>query len=88
MAEVGKESRKEKIRNLIIREIMNVQYNIIEVILVGVRRLRWFGNFKRMRSHRIPKMILVWNAEGRRKKRSLEKKDGRSKKYGQQSPNR
>jgi hypothetical protein len=54
-------SRKEKIRNLNIRYIMNVIIQVIEE-----RRLRWFGHFKRIRIIIIPKM--EWNAQGRGRK--------------------
>ena len=51
--------RKEKIR-----QIMNAQYNITEVM--EKRQLRWFGYLKRMGSDRIPEMILKWNGERER----------------------
>ena len=41
-----------------------IQHNTFEVI--EERRLRWLGHL-RMGSDRIPKMILKWNVEGRRK---------------------
>jgi hypothetical protein len=43
--------RNKNTKNLEIREIMNAQYNIIDV--VEERRLRLFGYFKRMGSKRI-----------------------------------
>ena len=51
-----KKSRKEKIMSLKIRKFVNVQHIIVEVI--EKRRLKWFGHLKRIRSNRIPKMIL------------------------------
>ena len=52
-------SRKANIKNLKIKEIMNVQYKIIERI--EERRLRWFGYLKRMRNNRISEVIMQWN---------------------------
>jgi hypothetical protein len=42
----ARKSRKEKVRNDTIREIMGVGKNILEVI--EEKRLRWFGHVKRM----------------------------------------
>ena len=44
---------------------MKVDKNILEVI--EERKLRWLGHIKRMGEDRIPKMILEWNSEGRRR---------------------
>ena len=49
----ARRSRKEKIRNLEIRETTNVVPNIIEVT-EKKKTIRWFGHLK-MRSDRIPK---------------------------------
>jgi hypothetical protein len=38
--------RKEKVRNVTIREIMEVGKNILEII--EEKRLRWFGHVKKM----------------------------------------
>ena len=56
-------SRKKKITDLKIRKIMNFQ-PINEAI--EQKRLKWFGQFKRMRSKRIPKMTLKWMDRVRR----------------------
>jgi hypothetical protein len=45
-------SRKEKVRNVTIREVMEVRKNILEVI--EEKRLRWFGHVKRMPGSRLP----------------------------------
>ena len=58
----SRKSRKDKTRNLKIREIMNVQQSIIEVI--DERQLRCFGHFNRKESDITPKMILEWNIVG------------------------
>ena len=44
---------------------MKVDKNVHEVI--EELKLRWFGHIPRMGEDRIPKMILEWNAEGRRR---------------------
>ena len=62
-------SRKNKIRNLRITEIINLKHNMIEII--GERGLRFFGHLKRMGSDRIPKMVLEWNVDGTKGRESL-----------------
>ena len=52
---------KEGIRKLKIQRRMKMLHRIIE--LIGERRLRWFGHFKRMGSDRILKMIMEWVAK-------------------------
>jgi hypothetical protein len=42
----ARKSRKEKARNVTIREVMEVRKNILEV--TEEKRLRWFGYVKRM----------------------------------------
>ena len=49
-----RKSRKEKIGNMGIREIINVQHNID---VIEERLLRWFGHLKRMGSKRILEII-------------------------------
>jgi hypothetical protein len=48
----ARKSRKEKVRNVTIREIMKVGKNILEV--TEEKRLRWFGHIKRMPGNRLP----------------------------------
>jgi hypothetical protein len=55
-------SRKENVRNVTIRKIMEVGKNISEVI--EEKRLRWFGHVKRMPGNRLPLKILEWEPEG------------------------
>jgi hypothetical protein len=59
-------SRKEKVRNGIIRAIMEVGKNILEVI--EEKLLRWFGHVKRMPGNRLPQKILEWEPEGMRRR--------------------
>jgi hypothetical protein len=51
-----RKSRKEKVRNVTIREVMEVGKNILEV--VEEKRLRWFGHVKRIPGNRLPLKIL------------------------------
>jgi hypothetical protein len=60
----ARKSRKEKVRNGTIREVMEVGKNILEVI--EEKRLRWFGHVKRMPGNRLPRKILEWEPEGKR----------------------
>jgi hypothetical protein len=69
----ARKSRKEKVRNVTIREIMEVGKNILEV--TEEKRLRWFGHLKRMPGNRLPRNILEWEAEGTRR-REDPKRDG------------
>ena len=46
--------------------IMNVQHNMVKV--TEGRQIIWFGHLKRIKSKKIPKVILQWNAKGRRRK--------------------
>jgi hypothetical protein len=62
----ARKSRKEKVRNGTIREIMEVGKNILEVI--EEKRLRWFGHVKRMPRNRLPLKILEWEPEGTRRR--------------------
>jgi hypothetical protein len=58
----ARKSRKGKVRNVTIREVMEVGENILEVI--EEKRLRWFGHVKRMPGNRLPLKILEWEPEG------------------------
>jgi hypothetical protein len=62
----ARKSRKEKVRNVTIREIMEVGKNILEV--TEEKRLRWFGHVKRMPGNRLPLKILEWEPEGTRRR--------------------
>jgi hypothetical protein len=62
----ARKSRKEKVRNVTIREVMEVRKNILEVI--EENRLRWFGHVKRMPGNRLPLKVLEWEPEGTRRR--------------------
>jgi hypothetical protein len=63
----ARKSRKEKVRSVTIREIMEVGKNILEVI--EEKRLRWFGRVKRTPRNRLPMKILEWEPEGTPRRR-------------------
>ena len=48
-------SRREKIRNTVIREKMKVKGSLAEDI--KITQVRWFGHVKRMMEDRLPKKI-------------------------------
>jgi hypothetical protein len=52
----ARKSRKEKVRNVTIRDVMEVGKNILEVI--EEKRLRWFGHVMRMPGNRLPPKVL------------------------------
>jgi hypothetical protein len=54
----ARKSRKENVRNVTIREVMEVGKNILEVI--EEKQLRWFGHVKRMPGNRLPLKVLEW----------------------------
>jgi hypothetical protein len=62
----ARKSRKEKVRNVTIREVMEVRKNILEVI--EEKRLRWFVHVKRMPGNRLPLKVLEWEPEGTRRR--------------------
>jgi hypothetical protein len=62
----ARKSRKEKVRNVTIREAMEVGKNILEVI--EEKWLRWFGHVKRMPGNRLPLKILEWEPEETRRR--------------------
>jgi hypothetical protein len=62
----ARKSRKEKVRNVTIREIKEVGKNILEVI--DEKRLRWFGHIKIMPRNRLLLKVLEWEPEGTRRR--------------------
>ncbi len=59
-------SRREKIRNERIKEIMGLKQDILHEI--EWKQLLWFGHVQRMRSNRLPKKLLDWQPQERRKR--------------------
>jgi hypothetical protein len=62
----ARKSRKEMVRNVTTREIMEVLKNILEV--TEEKRLRWFGHVKTMPGNRLPLKVLEWEPEGTRRR--------------------
>jgi hypothetical protein len=62
----ARKARKEKVRNVTIREVMEVRKNILEV--TEEKRLRWFGHVKRMPGNRLPLKVLEWEPERTRRR--------------------
>jgi hypothetical protein len=54
------------VRNVTIREVMEVRKNILEV--TEEKRLRRFGHVKRMPGNRLPLKVLEWEPEGTRRR--------------------
>jgi hypothetical protein len=59
-------SRRERIRSERIRDIMKVNTTIVEDIRTN--QLRWYGHVVRMERERLPKQVLLWTPQGRRRK--------------------
>ncbi|PSN39914.1 hypothetical protein C0J52_23346 [Blattella germanica] len=57
-------SRREKIRNTVVKRKMKVKGSHTEEIKTA--QLRWSGHVKRMREDRLPKKINEWQPIGRR----------------------
>jgi hypothetical protein len=83
-------SRKDKIRNVTVRQQIGLEETIIKEI--EQNQLTWYGHFQRMAEGRLPKIALNWmpkqrRARGRPKKNWMEgiKKamNGRNLKEGQ-----
>ena len=58
-------SRKDKIRNNIIKQKMNVTRSLLEDI--KTKQLKWYGHVQRMEEGRLPKKVMKWSPPGRRK---------------------
>jgi hypothetical protein len=58
-------SRKDKIRNNVIKEKMNVTRFLLDD--VKTKQLQWYGHVQRMEEGRLPKGVLEWRPSGRPK---------------------
>ena len=58
-------SRRDKIRNNVIKKKMNVTRSLLEDIIT--KQLQWYGHVQRMEEGRLPKEVLEWRPSGRRK---------------------
>jgi hypothetical protein len=59
-------SRKDKIRNTIIKQKMNVTRSIL--VDINTKQLKWYGHVQRMEEGKLPKQVMKWNPPGRRKR--------------------
>jgi len=59
-------SRKDKIRNIIIKQKINVTTSLLDDI--KTQQLKWYGHVQRMEEGRLPKKIMRWSPPGRRKR--------------------
>lgn len=59
-------SRRERVRNERVREIMGVEGTIVHDIMT--KQLVWYGHVQRMADTRLPKKVLEWVPPGRRRR--------------------
>ena len=59
-------SRKDKIRNTIVKQKMNVTRSLLDDI--NTKQLKWYEHVQRMEEGRLPKQAMKWNPPGRRKR--------------------
>jgi hypothetical protein len=59
-------SRKDKIRNAIIKQNLNVTRSLLDDI--NTKQLKLYGHVQRMEEGRLPKRVMEWNPPGRRKR--------------------
>ena len=59
-------SRKDKFRNNIIKQKMNVTRSLLED--VKTKQLKCYGHVQRMEEGRLPKKVMKWSSPGRRKR--------------------
>ena len=61
----ARKSRLERITNEHIKEMMEVKE---DPDIIERKRLQWYGHVKRMQEERLPKLIMEWIPEERRKR--------------------
>ena len=64
----ARKSRLERITNEHIKEMMEVKEDPDIIDIIERKRLQWYGHVKRMQEERLPKLIMVWIPEERRKR--------------------
>jgi hypothetical protein len=64
----ARKSRTEEIKNKHIKDIMGVKGKPSIIDIIQKKRLQWYGHVKRMPEERIPKLIMEWIPEERRKR--------------------
>jgi hypothetical protein len=63
-----RKSGMERMKNEHIKEIMGVKGKSDIIDIIEKKILQWYGHVKRMPEERIPKLIMEWIPEGRRKR--------------------
>jgi hypothetical protein len=58
-------SRKDKIRNTVTKQKMNVERSLLDDI--KTKQLQWYGHVQRMEEGRLPKEVMKRRPPGRRK---------------------
>ena len=64
----ARKSRRERIKNEYIKEIVGVKGKQDIVDIIEKKRLQWYGHVKRMPEERMSKLIMEWTPTERRKK--------------------
>jgi len=66
----ARKSRLERITNehTSIKEMMEVKEDPDIIDIIERKRLQWYGHVKRMQEKRLPKLIMEWIPEERRKR--------------------
>ena len=59
-------SRKDKIKNTIIKQKMNVRRSLLDDI--KTKQLQWYGHVSRMEEGKLPKEVMKYRPPGRRKR--------------------
>jgi hypothetical protein len=59
-------SRKDKIRNTIMKQKMNITRSLLDDI--KTKQLQWYGHVQRMEEGILPKEVTTWRPLGRRKR--------------------
>ena len=59
-------SKKDKIRNTVIKQKLNVTRSLLDDI--KTKQLEWYGHVQRMEEGRLPKEVMKWRPQGRRKR--------------------
>jgi hypothetical protein len=64
----ARKSRMERTKNESIKEIMGVKLKPDIIDIIEKERLQWYGHVQRMPEDRIPKLIMEWIPQERRKR--------------------
>jgi len=77
-------SRKERIRNVTIRQQIGLEETIIKEI--EQNQLTWYGHVQRMAEGRLPKIALKWMPKQKRARGRPKKKEGIRKAMNERNP--